>query len=319
MYYLSDDVFVGATYLDFAIVGGLSIAAAMLISPLATWTTRRFGTRFTLLTGVFFETLSLITASFTQEIWQLFLSQGLCFGLGMGFLFVGSVGIIPQWFTTKRSLANGIGTAGSGLGGLTYSLATGAMIESIGIPWTFRVLGIVAFVVNFICATLIRDRNKTIGPSQLAFDYRLFKKYEFCIMEAWGFFSILGYIVLLFSLPNYATTVGLNHYQGSIIGALLNLGQAMGRPLIGIFSDQAGRINIAASLTALCGVFCLIIWMFAKSFGVLIFFSLIGGTIAGTVWTTIGPVATEVVGLKELPSALSMTWIVFVLPSLCEY
>lgn len=96
-YYLSNNVFAGASYLDYAFVGGLSIAAAMLISPLATYTTKRFGTRTTLLTGVFFETLSLITASFANQIWHLFLSQGACFGLGMGFLFVGTVGIIPQW------------------------------------------------------------------------------------------------------------------------------------------------------------------------------------------------------------------------------
>ena len=299
-------------------VGGLSVAAAMLISPLSTWTTGRFGTRVTLLIGVFFETLSLVTASFTREIWQLFLNQGLCFGLGLGFLFVGSVGIIPQWFTSRRSLANGIGTAGSGLGGLTYSLATGTMIETIGLAWAFRILGVVAFAVNFVCVMLIRDRNKTIGASQSAFDYRLFKRYEFVIMQCWGFFSILGYIVLLFSLPNYVYSVGLTQYQGSIIGALFNLGQAIGRPLIGIFSDRAGRINIAAFLTALCGVFCFVIWIFAKSYGVLIFFSLFGGAIAGTVWTTIGPVGAEVVGLKELPSVLSITWVVFTLPSLCK-
>ncbi|MCJ1330040.1 Tubulin beta chain (Beta tubulin) [Thelotrema lepadinum] len=315
-YYLSNDVFAGATYLDYAMVGGLSVAVAMLISPLATWSTRRFGTRVTLLTGVFFETLSLITASFTREIWQLFLSQGVCFGLGLGFLFVGSVGIVPQWFSTKRSLANGIGTAGSGLGGLTYSLASGAMIESIGLAWSFRVLGVVSLAVNFICAMLIKDRNKAIGASQLAFDYQLFKRYEFLLMQSWAFFSILGYIILLFSLPNYASSVGLTPSQGSLIGALLNLGQAMGRPLIGIFSDRAGRINVAAFLTTVCGIFCFVIWIFANSYGVLIFFSLFAGTIAGTIWTVVAPVGAEVVGLKELPSALSITWVVLVLPSL---
>ena len=44
-------------------------------------------------------------------------------------------------------------------------------------------------------------------------------------MLGWGFFSMLGYIVLLFSLPNYARSIGLSAQQGSVIGALLNLGQ----------------------------------------------------------------------------------------------
>ena len=317
-HYLANNTYPGATYLEYAFVGGLSISQALLVSPFATYTTRKFGTRTTLLVGVFFETLSLIGASFTTQIWQLFLSQGICFGWGMGFLFVGTVGVIPQWFTKRRSLANGIGTAGSGIGGMVYSLATNAMIQSIGLPWAFRVLGIVAFSVNFICAIIIKDRNKAIGASQLAFDYRLFKRKEYLLLQGWGFFSMLGYVVLLFSLPNYALSIGLTAQQGSIIGALLNLGQGIGRPLVGIFSDTAGRINIAGFLTFFCGLLCFVVWIFAKSFGVLIFFALIGGTVAGTFWTTIAPVGAEVVGLKELPSALSITWLVLVLPTTCK-
>jgi len=87
---------------------------------------------------------------------------------------------------------------------------------------------------------------------------------------------MLGYIVLLFSLPNYARSIGLSAKQGSVIGALLNLGQGkiselsgstevltqdpgIGRPLVGYFSDAAGRINMAGTCTFLAGLFCLVI------------------------------------------------------------
>ena len=276
-----------------------------------------FGTRTTLLIGVGFETASFIGASFATQTWHLFLSQGVCFGWGMGFLFVGSVGIAAQWFTTHRSLANGISAAGSGLGGLMYSLAAQAMIKNIGLPWAFRILAVLAFVVNTICAMLIRDRNKQIGSSQLSFDYRLFRRLEFLGLLAFGFLSMLGYVVLLFSLPNYARTIGLTAQQGSIVGAILNLGQALGRPPIGYFSDTVGRLNMASSMTFLVGLFSLVIWMFAKSFGVLVFFSFISGTVAGTYWATCAPVTTEVIGLVDLPSALSITWLVLVLPTTC--
>ena len=316
-YYLANNYYTGSTPLRFAFIGGLSISQALLISPLSTYITRVYGTRTTLLLGVVLETLALIGASFTHEIWQLFLSQGVCFGFGMGFLFVGSVGIIPQWFTKKRSLANGVGTAGSGLGGMMYSLATNAMIDRLGVEWALRILGILACVVNCTCALLVKDRNKAIGSKQLAFDYTLFKRPAFLLLLGWGFFSMMGYIVLLFSLPNYASSIGLSAQQGSIVGAVLNLGQGLGRPLVGIFSDKAGRISLAGLCTFVCGLFCFFIWIFAKSFGVLVFFAIIVGTVAGTFWTTIGPVGAEVVGLKELPSALSLVWIVLVLPTTC--
>jgi len=313
-HYLSTNTFPGASYLEYAFVGSLSIACALLVSPIATITTRKFGTRTTLFTGAFFETISLIGASFAKQIWHLFLSQGVCFGIGMGFLFVGSVGVVPQWFTTRRSLANGIATAGSGLGGLMYSLATGAMIQSIGLPWAFRVLGILAACVNGICALLLRDRNKAIGASQLAFDVSLFKHAEYLLLLAYGWFSMLAYIVLLFSLANYANSIGLTTSQASTVPALLNLGQALGRPPIGYFSDAVGRINMAALMTFLAGLFACVIWTNAHSYGVLIFYALVGGTVAGTFWTTIAPVSVEVVGLREVPSALNIIWLVLVLP-----
>ena len=188
---MANNTYPGATALEYAFVGGLSVSAALLVSPLATYTTRAYGTRTTLLIGVFFETISLIGASFTKEIWQLFLSQGVCFGWGQGFLFVGSVGVVPQWFTTKRSLANSIAAAGSGIGGMVYSLAANAIIQSIGLGWAFRILGILAFVMNLISTILIKDRNKAIGAKQLAFDYRLFKRVEYLLLLGWGVFSMV--------------------------------------------------------------------------------------------------------------------------------
>jgi hypothetical protein len=89
-HYIADQTFAGATRLDYAFVGGLSISQAMLLSPLATACIRLYGTRNTLFIGVFFETLSFIGASFATRFWQILLSQGICFGWGMGFLFTAS-------------------------------------------------------------------------------------------------------------------------------------------------------------------------------------------------------------------------------------
>ncbi|KAJ4355170.1 hypothetical protein N0V95_003193 [Ascochyta clinopodiicola] len=313
-YYLRSETYPGATYLEYAFVGGLSISLAMLVSPVATLLTRKYGTRITLVAGAILQSAGLIGASFSTSIWQLFLSQGVAFGFGMGLLFVASVGVPPQWFTTKRSLANGIASSGSGFGGLLYSLAAGAMIKSIGLAWCFRVLGILSFSVNTVCALLIRDRNKIIGSRQKTLDIKLMKRPEFILVCAYGFFSMLGYIALVFSLADYARSIGLDNSQASLISAVLNLGQGFGRPPVGYFSDGFGRINMAGTATFLCGLFALVIWSFAKSFGVLIFFALIGGTVAGTFWATVGPVTVEVVGLQDLPSALNLEWLVTVLP-----
>jgi len=69
----------------------------------------------------------------------------------------------------------------------------------------------------------------------LAFDYKLFLRPEFCAFQLWGVFSMLGYVVLNFSLPNYAqSVVGLSASQGTILNACFQLGQMCGRPPIGV-------------------------------------------------------------------------------------
>ncbi|KAK2760834.1 hypothetical protein FQN54_002073 [Arachnomyces sp. PD_36] len=313
-HYLSHDVFHNTSYLEYAFIGGLSMSCALLVAPLATHLIHLYGTRPVLNLGVVLHTLSLIGASFATLKWHLFLSQGLCFGLGLGFLFVGSVGITPQWFLHKRSVANGITAAGSGLGGLTYSLAAGSLIPRVGLPWTFRILGIICFCVNLICSNLLRDRNKEVGSRHKAFHLPLMKLPQFLLFQAWGVLSIFGYVILLFSIANFALSVGLTATQGSTISALLNLGQALGRPLVGVASDRFGRLNVSTFLTFICGVFSLVIWIFARSMGVLCFFAILIGTVAGTLWATAAPVCAEVIGLKDLPSGLSLMWLVLVIP-----
>jgi MFS family permease len=72
---------------------------------------------------------------------------------------------------------------------------------------------------------------------------------------------------------------------------------------------------MAAMMTFASGVFALAIWVPSNSYGVLVFYALIGGAVIGTYWATIAPVAAEIIGLRDLPSALSLSWIVLVLPT----
>lgn len=313
-FYLSNSVYPGATSLEFAFVGGLSISTCFLAAPLATLSTHHFGLRPTMFVGTLLEVAGLIGASFATEIWQLFLTQGVAFGVGMGFLFVTSIGIPSQWFTTKRSLANGVAASGSGFGGLVYSLSAGAMIRTIGIAWCFRVLGLLALVVNTICIIFIRDRSKEIGSRYSAFDTSLYRRPEYLLLNGYGFFSFLGYVALIFSLADYAKKIGLDIAQASLLSALVNMGQGFGRPAVGYFSDSIGRINMAGVTASSVAFLVYFVWTMAKDFGLLVFFAIIGGSVVGSFSSNIGPVAAEVVGLQDLPAALSLEWLALVLP-----
>ena len=314
-HYLRTSTFPGATPTHYSFVGGLSIATSMLIAPAVTILLRRTSTRTVMLLGVLINTLSLLLASFSTQIWHLFLTQGLLLGAGIGTLYIGSVGTISQWFSIRRSLANGLAAGGSGAGGLVYSLLTRALLTRVGLAWTFRALSLCAGVVTTICALLIRDRNKSVLPSQRAFDMSLLRRPEMWGVLAWGFCSMMGYVVLLFSLPDYAASMGFSVGQGGVLTALLNAGMMLGRPMVGLASDRWGRLNVGAASTLLTGVMCFGLWLPAGSYAVVVVFAVLCGAVCGTFWTSISPITVEVVGIRELPSALSLVWLGIVLPT----
>lgn len=61
---------------------------------------------------------------------------------------------------------------------------------------------------------------------------------------------------------------------------------------------------------------CLVFWLPSKSFGLLVVFSLVQGLTGGTLWSAAAPVAAKVVGVQDLGSALSVFWLVLVIPAL---
>ena len=283
-YYLHNNIFPEATSFDYAFIGGFNFSMAMLVAPFVTILTRRFGKRLPMILGIIMQAGGFISASFVKRVWQLYLSQGILIGVGVGFIFIPSISILSQWFSRKRSLANGISSAGSGIGGVIFSFATGAMIKHIGLGWSLRTTGIITFVINLTAAMLLRDRNHIIKPLQLGFDTKLLRQYKVQLLLGWSFISMLGYITLLYSLPDFAISIHLTQAQATEVVAFLNLGTAVGRPFIGLLSDRYGRVEVAGLFTFLCGILCFTIWLPSDSFGVTVLFAILSGAILGTFW-----------------------------------
>lgn len=323
----------------------------MLIAPFATYLARRLGIHRVILSGSLLQCIGYVTASFAIRTWHLYLTQGLLVGCGIGLIIIPSTAILSQWFSKKRGIANGISSAGSGVGGAAFAWGTAMMIRSWGLGWALRTTGLIAFAATVIAALLLRDRNRHINPTQLAFDLRLLRHKAVVYLLLWAFVSMFGYITLLFSLSDFALSIGLSQSQATDIVGFLNLGTAIGRPIIGITSDRFSKTATAGSLTFLCGVICFGLWLPASSFGLTVFFSLICGAILGVFWMvcrprpgllafssplaqpipsdstkdlrhptqTIGPLSVEVAGLKNLQSMLSLAWAMIVAPTACKW
>ncbi|KAF4628754.1 hypothetical protein G7Y89_g9395 [Cudoniella acicularis] len=314
-YYLSHDIFPDGRSIDFAFIGGFNFAFALLVAPFATLLMRLFGVRAPMFIGVVLLPSGFIGASFATRIWHLYLSQGVCIGLAVGLIYIPATAVIPQWFLKKRSLANGICSAGSGIGGLIVCFATEGMLRSLGLVWALRITAVVVFFVNLVATLLIRSRNEEIKPDLRMFNFHLLSDYHVQLLLSWSFVMMFGYITLMFSLSDYALAIGRSGSDSATVAAILNLGAACGRPLIGYTSDRYGRVEVAGILTFVCGILVFVLWMPATLFSVLLVFAFISGGILGIFWAAIGPLAADIVGLKELPAFLSIAWLSVVLPT----
>ena len=105
---------------------------------------------------------------------------------------------------------------------------------------------------------------------------------------AYSFFSILGYIVTIYSLGIGFILVmrkdlaNLGHRCFRITA--MQVGTAIGRPAVGVLSDHFGRMTIASLLTASNVVLTYAIWIPTHSYGLLIFFALVIGATSGIYW-----------------------------------
>lgn len=283
-FYLANNIFPEATPLDYAYIGGINFGVSMLIASPVTYLCRIFGTHIPMICGALLQTGGLVAASFATKIWQLYLTQGVLVGIGVGFLFIPSVAVTSQWFDKKRSLANSCNSAGTGVGGLIISFATQPMIDNISLAWSLRIIGIMSGVMNILATCFIRNRNKVIRPPMHPFDVRLLRQLPVLLLLCWGFFSMLGYIVLLYSLSDFARSIGLDASKASYVTAFLNLGTLVGRPCIGLLSDRFGRIEVAGSTTFACSIAIWVLWVPANSYALTIVFGIVNGAIAGVFW-----------------------------------
>ncbi|KAH6673900.1 major facilitator superfamily domain-containing protein [Verticillium dahliae] len=229
-HYSNESTDLKTSHFEYAIIGGLSISQVLLCSPVATQCHKHLGMRATMLIGSFIIFVSLLSSSFVTKVWQLVLAQGMCFGWGMGFLYIPASSSCPL-----------------GIGGLIYSLVTKTAIDRFGVHWTYRILAVCALIANVVASLFLRETGgkarRVARRDELRFNPRDFGRVEVLLVMIWGIATELGYIVLLYSLPSYAASVGMTPTQGSVANALLNLGLGLGRPLVSYFSDTVGRIQ----------------------------------------------------------------------------
>jgi MFS family permease len=120
----------------------------------------------TIIIGILFQLIGVFTMSLSTKYWQLFITQGLLFGIGGGIFFCPVIGLLSTYFSKHRGLAMGLATSGNSTGGIIFPVIVQQLLPKIGFAWTVRVLGFVNLVslVLVIAFTKPRLPPRKSGP-----------------------------------------------------------------------------------------------------------------------------------------------------------
>ncbi|KAI8867609.1 MFS general substrate transporter, partial [Ramicandelaber brevisporus] len=298
-------------------VGTLTAGMMNASGPLSGWLCDRIGARPTMAGGALIMTLGLMLASLATELWQLFLTQGLVLGMGASLIVFPAITVPSQWFDRYRGMATGIVFAGSGVGGLALSPLSQALMDSVGIHWTLRIMGFIVLGAALIAAVFVRTRIPAVRkPISRIYDLQRFKDRRFLILFASSVFGSLSYFIPFYYLPTHSTRLGYTATQASALLSAMNGGSVAGRILGGFVADRFGRVNTLAVSLLISTLSVLILWLPFTQLGVFYVFAVVYGLSCGGFISTLPVVIADIWGLQGLASIVGLAYLGYAVGSI---
>ncbi|KAJ5373779.1 Major facilitator superfamily domain general substrate transporter [Penicillium concentricum] len=236
--------------------------------------------------GSILGVMGMMMLSLAHEYYAMFLSQGVCVGLGFGLLYVPAMALVSRSFTTRRAVALGVSSSGAPVGGIVYTIMFNQLISKVGFPWTVRLIAFLMLAL-FIAAALmllVPDRHSVkVKPTQRRslIDLRAFKDLPFWSFAIGNFFLYLGYITPFYYIPTYAETkLGTSRSMASNVLMISQASSVIGRVVLTLFAHYFGSMIAWIVCGVLSGVLC-ICWISADTLVRFILFAAFYGCISG--------------------------------------
>ena len=183
--------------------------------------------------------------SVARNFWQLLLGQAFCIGIGGGLLFIPSIAIIPQYFTSRRrALAIGIAGLGSATSGTLVPLLFRELSAVVGFRWTARVLGFISLGTLAIALSVLRVKTLPSKRRSLT-QFSAFRELPFIVLTLSNLITFTGcyaavFYVQPFSVDRGITSAGLAFY----LVPVLNAATIVGRIVLTFSADNLGPVNV---------------------------------------------------------------------------
>ncbi len=220
------------------------------------WLNRK-GPRIVALTGGALYGLGVFLASFSHNLWWLYLSYGFIGGIGLGFGYIVPVAVLVKWFPDRRGLVTGIAVGGFGAGALITAPVATRLIQSVGVLSTFAYLGIAYLVVTIVAGSFMQNppdgwQPEGWKPSALQSSQRA--GHDYVLSEAlktwqwWALWMLLflntcaGISVISQEAPIFQELTKVSAVVAGGMVGIASLGNAVGRVFWAWVSDLITRL-----------------------------------------------------------------------------
>ncbi|KAK5208754.1 hypothetical protein LTR72_001318 [Exophiala xenobiotica] len=224
--------------------------------------------------------LGFMMTSLCTQYWQTIVAQGIVIGIGNGCLFVPSVAILPQYFTTKNPVVNGIAASGSSIGGIIMPFVFVRLQAHVGFGWATRCLGFLSIATISISLAVMRPRLTPRRKRKLV-DVSAFGELQYTLFCAAVFCGFTGILVPLFYVGLYAQDTGVTSAEFAFyLLPIMNAASTFGRITPNLIAGIVGPLNVHIPIVAVAGLLTFA-WCGISEFGSTVVFAVLYGFFSG--------------------------------------
>src|SRR6266850_2224625 len=291
----------GASRGDIALVFSVAAFLWFLLGAPGGMAADRFGPRRVALAGVACLAAALWLAAQARSLGVLYATYSIGIGLGVGLVYVPSVGAVQPWFGANRAFASGLAVAGIGAGNIAGPLLAAWWIGLFGWRGAYVALAVFVLVLGGAAALAIRQQPTiaAAGPASGIPLRRAMRTPAFWFIYASLVLSCVGLFVPMVHLGPYAMDVGYSEAQGVTLVSLIGLGSLVGRFTIGAPADRIGRLPSLAAMYAGLGAMFLL-WWAAQAYWLLAVFALAFGICYGAYVALVPTIVMDLYGARSV-------------------
>ncbi|HYL91001.1 MAG TPA: MFS transporter [Burkholderiales bacterium] len=261
----------------------------------------RFGPRRVAVIGVASLVAALLLASQARSLGVLYATYSIGIGLGVGLVYVPSVGAVQPWFTRNRAFASGLAIAGIGAGNIAGPLLAAWWIAILGWRGAYMALAFFVLLLGGGAALAIRQKPRapnTAKPDGVPLRLAL-RTQEFWLLYASLVLTCVGLFVPMVHLGPYARDAGYSETQGVTLVSLIGVGSLLGRFTIGGVADRFGRVSSLAAMYAGLGAM-LVVWWISTAWWLLALFALVFGACYGAYVALLPTIVMDRYGARDV-------------------